>query len=82
MFRKKRIPFLWVKPNIKREGTDVTVVATGTMVNTALSAAEKMAEEGISVEVVDPRTLSPLDEGHHYRFGGKNQPFGDYTRRG
>ena len=50
------------KADIKREGTDVTVVATGTMVNTALSAAEKMAEEGISVEVVDPRTLSPLDE--------------------
>ena len=50
------------KADIKRDGKDVTVVATATMVNTALSAARKLAEEGISVEVIDPRTLSPLDE--------------------
>ncbi len=50
------------KADIKREGDDVTVVATATMVNTALSAAEKLAAEGISLEVVDPRSLSPLDE--------------------
>jgi len=48
--------------DIKREGRDVTLVATGRMVGLALSAAEKMAERGVSVEVVDPRTLSPLDE--------------------
>jgi pyruvate dehydrogenase E1 component beta subunit len=48
--------------DIKREGQDVTVVATANMVHTALSAAEKLAGEGISVEVVDPRTLYPLDE--------------------
>ena len=48
--------------DIKREGRDVTVVATSYMVQTALSAAEKLAADGISVEVVDPRTLCPLDE--------------------
>jgi pyruvate dehydrogenase E1 component beta subunit len=54
------IPFGQV--DIKREGKDVTVVATSKMVHTALSAAEKLAADGISVEVVDPRTLCPLDE--------------------
>jgi pyruvate dehydrogenase E1 component beta subunit len=48
--------------DIKREGRDVTVVATANMIHTALSAAEKLAADGISVEVVDPRTLYPLDE--------------------
>ena len=48
--------------DIKREGQDVTVVATAQMVNLSLSAAEKLSGDGISVEVVDPRTLSPLDE--------------------
>jgi pyruvate dehydrogenase E1 component beta subunit len=47
--------------DVKREGKDVTVVATARMVHTALSAAEKLATEGIDVEIVDPRTLSPLD---------------------
>ena len=50
------------KADVKREGDDVTVVATAKMVHTALGAAEKLAGEGIGVEVVDPRTLSPLDE--------------------
>ena len=48
--------------DIKREGQDVTVVATAQMANLSLSAAEKLSGDGISVEVVDPRTLSPLDE--------------------
>ncbi|MBC2710930.1 MAG: alpha-ketoacid dehydrogenase subunit beta [Desulfosarcina sp.] len=47
--------------DIKREGKDVTVVATANMVHTALGAAEKLAADGISLEVVDPRTLNPLD---------------------
>lgn len=47
--------------DIKREGKDVTVVATANMVHTALGAAEKLAADGISLEVVDPRTLYPLD---------------------
>ena len=50
------------KARIHREGTDVTVVATGRLVHESLAAAEQADAEGISVEVVDPRTLQPLDE--------------------
>jgi pyruvate/2-oxoglutarate/acetoin dehydrogenase E1 component len=46
---------------VRREGTDVTVVATLAMVHHALAAAEDLADAGVSVEVVDPRTVSPLD---------------------
>ncbi len=48
--------------DIKREGSDVTVIATSYMVHKALNVARKLEGEGISVEVVDPRTLVPLDE--------------------
>ncbi|RLC77487.1 MAG: alpha-ketoacid dehydrogenase subunit beta [Chloroflexi bacterium] len=48
--------------DVKREGTDVTIVAVAMMVHRALEAAEKLAEEGISVEVIDLRTLVPLDK--------------------
>jgi len=48
--------------DIKREGSDVTVFATLIMVHKALAAAEKLNKEGISVEVIDPRTLTPLDK--------------------
>jgi acetoin:2,6-dichlorophenolindophenol oxidoreductase subunit beta len=48
---------------VQREGGDVTVVATGRLVHEALAAADQAEEQGISVEVVDPRTLQPLDEG-------------------
>lgn len=47
---------------VKREGTDATIVAIGGMVPKALAAAEALATEGISVEVLDPRTLVPLDK--------------------
>ncbi len=47
--------------DIKRVGTDVTIVATSYMVTKALAAAETLAVDGISAEVVDPRTLVPLD---------------------
>ena len=47
--------------DVKREGEDLTVVATSSMVYVALEAAELLAQEGVSVEVVDPRTLVPLD---------------------
>jgi pyruvate dehydrogenase E1 component beta subunit len=50
------------KARVHREGEDVTVVATGRLVHEALTAAEEAEREGISVEVVDPRTLLPLDE--------------------
>jgi len=48
--------------DVKREGEDVTIVATLYMVHKALSAAEILQKEGVSVEVVDPRTLTPLDK--------------------
>ncbi|HEU4943215.1 MAG TPA: alpha-ketoacid dehydrogenase subunit beta [Gaiellaceae bacterium] len=47
---------------VLREGEDVTVVATGRLVHEALGAATQLEEQGVSVEVVDPRTLQPLDE--------------------
>jgi pyruvate dehydrogenase E1 component beta subunit len=48
--------------DIKRTGTDVTIVATSSMVQVALEAAEKLATLDISAEVVDPRTMFPLDK--------------------
>lgn len=48
--------------DIKREGTDITLVGTSSMVHIALEAAETLAELGISAEVVDPRTTVPLDK--------------------
>src|SRR5437588_6001807 len=50
------------KARVHREGEDVTVVATGRLVHEALAAAREAEAEGVSVEVVDPRTLQPLDE--------------------
>jgi len=55
-----RIPF--GEARIAREGKDLTLVAFGAMVPRALAVAEVLAKEGISAEVVDPRTTSPLDE--------------------
>jgi pyruvate dehydrogenase E1 component beta subunit len=46
---------------VKREGTDATIIARSLMVPTALKAAEEMEKEGISCEVIDPRTIRPLD---------------------
>src|SRR5438094_2791976 len=50
------------RARVHREGEDVTVVATGRLVHEALSAAKEAAQDGVSVEVFDPRTLQPLDE--------------------
>ena len=47
--------------DVKRSGADVTIVATAWMVKKSLAAAERLAEAGISAEVIDPRTLAPLD---------------------
>ncbi|MFI4976276.1 MAG: alpha-ketoacid dehydrogenase subunit beta, partial [Caulobacterales bacterium] len=55
-----RIPF--GEANVAREGTDITLVAFGAMVPRALAAAENLAKRGVSAEVIDPRTPSPLDE--------------------
>ena len=48
--------------DVKREGEDVTIVAVGKMVSVALDAAQRLSDDDVSVEVVDPRSLSPLDE--------------------
>ena len=48
--------------DVKRQGKDVTVIAVGLMVRRALEAAELLEKEGISVEVIDPRTLVPFDK--------------------
>lgn len=48
--------------NVVREGSDLTIIATSIMVSRALEAAATLAEEGIELEVIDPRTLNPLDE--------------------
>lgn len=53
------IPF--GKANIRREGKDVTIIANLLYVERALEAADELAKEGISAEVIDPRTLNPLD---------------------
>lgn len=49
------------KADIKRPGRDVTVIATGLMVQKSLDAADLLAKDGIEIEVIDPRTISPLD---------------------
>ncbi len=54
------IPF--GKADLKRPGTDVTIVAIGKMVHRALKAADELQKQGKSAEVIDPRTLSPFDE--------------------
>lgn len=54
------IPF--GKAEVKREGSDLTIIAYSIMVPRSLEVAEKLASEGIECEVIDPRTLKPLDE--------------------
>jgi pyruvate/2-oxoglutarate/acetoin dehydrogenase E1 component len=48
--------------DVKRQGSDITLVGTSSMVQVALGAAEMLAQAGISAEVIDPRTTWPLDE--------------------
>jgi pyruvate/2-oxoglutarate/acetoin dehydrogenase E1 component len=50
------------KCSVPRQGDDLTIVATSVMVQRSLEAAETLSQEGIEVEVIDPRTLNPLDE--------------------
>jgi len=54
------IPF--GQANVKREGRDITLVATSSMVQVAEEAADALAKDGISAEIIDPRTIVPLDE--------------------
>ncbi|HPP31306.1 MAG TPA: alpha-ketoacid dehydrogenase subunit beta [Soehngenia sp.] len=55
-------PIEFGKADIKREGKDVTIVATGRMVYEALNAAEELSKKGIEAEIFDPRTLFPFDK--------------------
>jgi acetoin:2,6-dichlorophenolindophenol oxidoreductase subunit beta len=59
---EKLEPIPFGKARTLREGTDVTVIATGPMVHRSLEAADEAEKNGISVEVIDPRSLQPLDE--------------------
>ena len=59
---------------VRREGGDVTIVAIGWMVGQALAAAEQLAAEGVDAEVIDPRTLAPLDTGDDPRVGREDRP--------
>ncbi|MFN2424770.1 MAG: transketolase C-terminal domain-containing protein, partial [Cryomorphaceae bacterium] len=49
------------KGKIKRDGDDVTVVATGKMYHIAQNAAKELAKDGVECEIIDPRTIKPLD---------------------
>ncbi|MEP7334275.1 MAG: alpha-ketoacid dehydrogenase subunit beta [Actinomycetota bacterium] len=59
---EKLEPILFGEARVVREGEDVTVIATGPMVHRSLEAAEEAGRNGVSVEVIDPRSLQPLDE--------------------
>src|SRR6516165_9305637 len=58
---EKLEPVPFGKARVVREGSDVTVIATGPLVHRSLKAAEEAEKDGISVEIVDPRSLQPLD---------------------
>ena len=59
---EKLEPIPFGEARVVREGQDVTVIATGPMVHRSLEAAEEAEKNGVSVEVIDPRSLQPLDE--------------------
>ena len=67
---------------VVRPGTDVTVVSVSRMVHEALAAAERVAGEGISVEVIDLRTVAPLDMAPDPRVGAQDQPAAHRPRGG
>ena len=67
---------------VVRPGTDVTVVSVSRMVHEALAAAEQVAGEGISVEVIDLRTVAPLDTRDGARVGAQDEPAAHRPRGG
>ena len=58
---KKNIQFHLGKADVKREGNDLSIITYGAMVHESLKAAEELEKEGYSVEVIDLRTVSPID---------------------
>ena len=59
---KDECPFVIGKANTLRDGTDISIIATGSMVYQALKASDRLQKDGLSVEVVDMHTVQPLDE--------------------
>jgi len=59
---------------VRREGSDISVYTWGAMTRPTLEAAENLASEGIDAEVIDLRTVSPLDEGDHRRIVREDRP--------
>lgn len=55
-------PFAYGEANVVREGNDITVIATGTLVSRAIEASERLASEGVGARVINMSTISPLDE--------------------
>ena len=66
--------------DIKRKGDDVTIVSFGKIIKEAFIAAEQLAKEGIECEIIDLRTVRPLDYNTIYESVKKNQPFGNLRR--
>lgn len=62
VFDKDTYKFEWGKGKLVREGTDVTFVATGIMLNSAMEAAEMLEKEGVSAEIINIHTIKPIDE--------------------
>ena len=79
---EKLEPIPFGKARVVREGEDVTVIATGPMVHRSLEAAEEAEKNGVSVEVIDPRSLQPLDEETHRRVGEEDKPRSRRARGG
>ena len=59
------------KADVKRQGSDVTLIATGWMVHQALEASDRLVRDGVQAEVVDPRCLAPFDKATVFASAGK-----------
>ena len=66
---------------VRREGADVTILGWLLMLHHSLQAARQLAAEGIRAEVIDVRSLSPMDYGDDRRIGAEDRPRGDRRRR-
>ncbi len=66
--------------DIKREGTDVTVVSFGKIIKEAYKAADELAKENISIEIIDLRTVRPMDHAAILKSGKENKQIGYFRR--
>ena len=74
----ERIPL--GKAHVVRAGSDVTVISYSRTVNDCVAVADKLAKEGIDVELIDLRTIAPLDTRHRARIGREDAARGDRAR--